>query len=93
MRSNTHKAGRLFGAIMVIGFVGAAVPNGSAFAEGVSHVSTTVPSERISNNPINPLAPGSDGAVGTIDLRVPVIPVGQYQPNCHLTNHKGVDCQ
>ncbi len=86
MRLNSHKTVRFFAAIMSGALAGTSV---SAFAYNVS---TTVSSPG-RNNIYNPLAPSSDGAVGTIDTRMPVIPVGQQQVNCHLTNHKGVDCQ
>ena len=92
MHSKIHNTARFFAAIAIGAFIGLAGPAASAFADGASHFSTT-DSSAGSNNVNNPLAPSSKGAVGAIDTRMPVIPVGQQEVNCHLTNHKGVDCQ
>ena len=59
MRSN--KIARFFAAIAVVGFTGAVVPNGSAFAYNLS----TANSSTGSHSTYNALAPEYSGAVGS----------------------------
>ena len=77
-------------AALTIGFT-VAGPASPAFADGASHVSTTVSSPG-SNNPYNPLAPNSSGEVGSIRTSMPAISVGQAQVNCHLFTHGMANC-
>lgn len=44
------------------------------------------------NNTYNPLAPSSNGYVGSIETRMPIVGVDQVQTNCHLYTHGMADC-
>ena len=74
--------------------IGAALigSSGAALADGASRMSTTA-SSMGSMNHINPLAPGNDGAVGSVDTAGPFVSMGQEGINCHLlTNYKRPTC-
>jgi hypothetical protein len=75
-------------AMLTVGFA-LAGPVSPAFANESSYASSPG-----SQNVYNPLAPTSAGEVGTVDARMPIIPVGQADVNCHLlSSHTSATCR